>query len=411
MIDVDKWQEIFSSLSRHKLRTILTALSVWWGIFMLVILLGAGKGLQNSATRNLSNDAENVLYIWADQTSMPYKGLPAGRFLRYTTPDLEAVDELEGTKRTSARFNMSGNYFIGYKNKSLAYSVQCVRAEHYYIENPILTSGRFINQTDIDLRRKVVVMGEAVREELFKEDEDPLGKYLKIKGIEFQIVGIFTEERKRETERVYLPLSTAQRIDGTDHVHTMIVDMGDADYDQAMAIEASVRQEMSKRLKVAPNDRQAIGIHNDAENFKEISMVMTFINTFIWFVGIGSIIAGVIGVSNIMLIIVKERTKEIGVRKALGATPNSIIAMIVQESVFLTSIAGYLGLACGMGVIFAIQKVMEVNQMELEFFHNPEVDIKLVLVALLILIISGAVAGLIPAIQAARINPVTAMKS
>ncbi len=411
MIDLDKWQEIFSSLSRHKLRTILTALSVWWGIFMLVILLGFGKGLQNSATRNFSNDAENVLYIWADQTSVPYKGLPAGRFIGYTSPDLEAIKGLEGTKRTSARFNMSGNYFIAYKNKSLAYRVQCVPPEHYYIENPILTSGRFLNQTDMDLRRKVVVMGEAVREELFKEDEDPLGEYLEIKGIKFQIVGVFTEGKKRETERVYLPLSTAQRIDGTEDVHTMIVDMGKANYEEAMVIEESVRQELSTRLKIAPNDRQAIGIHNDAENFKEISLVMTFLNIFIWFVGIGSIIAGVIGVSNIMLIIVKERTKEIGVRKALGATPNSIISMIVQESVFLTSIAGYLGLACGMGVIFAIQKVMEINEAELEFFHNPEVDIKLVLVALLILIISGAVAGLIPAIQAARINPVTAMKS
>jgi len=378
---------------------------------MLVILLGAGKGLQNSASRDFSNDADNVLYIWAGQTTLPYKGLPAGRNLNYTTPDLEAIDELEGIKRTSARFNMSGNYFIAYKNKSLAYSVQCVRPEHYYIENPILTSGRFLNQTDMDLRRKVVVMGDAVREEFFEEDEDPLGKYLKIKGIEFQIVGVFTEARRRETERVYLPIATAQRIDGTDEVRTIIVDMGEADYDQAMAIESSVRNEMSNRLKVAPDDRQAIGIHNTAENFKEISTVMTFINLFIWFVGIGSIIAGVIGVSNIMLIIVKERTKEIGVRKALGATPNSIISMIVQESVFLTSMAGYLGLACGMGVIFAIQKVMEVNKVELEFFHNPEVDIQLVLIALLILIVSGAVAGLIPAIQAARINPVTAMKS
>ncbi len=411
MIDVDKWQEIFNSLGRHKLRTALTAFSVWWGIFMLVILLGAGKGLQNSAQRDFSNDATNVLYVWGDQTSKPYRGLPAGRFIQFDNDDVVAVDQLSGTLHTSARFRLSGEYFISYKNKSLAYDVQCVRPEHIHIENPEITHGRFLNETDIDQRRKVAAIGKAVQDEFFEEDENPLGQYLKIKGVEFQIVGVFNEERARETERVYIPIATAQRIEGTERVYTMVIDMGESNFDEAFAIEAAVRSELAKRKKVAPDDRQAIGVWNSAEEFKEVSLVMGFINTFIWFVGIGSIIAGVIGVSNIMLIIVKERTREIGVRKAMGATPSSIIAMIVQESVFLTSIAGYLGLACGMAIIFGIQKLMEVGDVELEFFYNPEVDIKLVIIALMILIISGAVAGLIPAVQAARINAVTAMKS
>ena len=411
MIDIDKWQEIFSSLSRHKLRTVLTALSVWWGIFMLVILLGAGNGLFNSANRDFTNDATNTLWVWGDRTSKPYKGLPAGRRVEFDNDDTNAVDRLDGTDRTSARFRMSGDYFIAYKNKSLAYDVQCVRPEHYYIENPILMEGRFVNQTDIEKQRKVVSIGEAVKNEFFEEGESPLGEYLSIKGVKYQIVGVFTEERSRETERVYIPIATAQRIEGSKRVHTMVIDMGEATPEEALVIENNVRRKLANRLKVDPSDRQAVGIYNSTEQFKEIQTVMLLINIFIWFVGIGSIIAGVIGVSNIMLIIVKERTKEIGVRKALGATPGSIISMIVQESVFLTSIAGYLGLACGMALIYAIQKVMEVNEIELEFFYNPEVDVKLVLIALLILIVSGAVAGLIPAIQAARINPVVAMKS
>ena len=351
MIDIDKWQEIFSSLQRHKLRTFLTALSVWWGIFMLVILLGASKGLENSTREDFEADAVNSLWMWTESTSEPYQGLPAGRHIKFDQEDYEAIAEINGIKNASARFWMSGDFFISYKNKSLAYNVQCVRPEHLYIEKPELISGRFLNLKDITATRKVCVIGKPVKEEFFK-DEDPLGTYIKIKGVEFMVVGVFTEAKESETRRVYLPITTAQRIEGTERIHNIIVELEGGDLDESLAMEKKIRATMAAKYKIAPSDRKAIGIFNGIENYMEIQMVIRMIQIFVWFVGIGSIIAGVIGVSNIMLIIVKDRTKEIGVRKALGATPKSIITMIVHEAIFLTSLAGYFGLMSGVAVIY-----------------------------------------------------------
>lgn len=409
MIDYDKWQEIFDSLQRHKLRTFLTALSVWWGIFMLVILLGASKGLQNSTKEDFEADAINTLWIWSDQTTEPYKGLPAGRYIRFNEADYENFAKMDEINYASARYRMSGDYFISYKDKSLAFDVQCVRPQHLYIEKPQIIEGRFLNENDIDQIRKVCVIGKPVKEEFFNEG-NALGEYVKIKGVEYQVVGIFDEVKESETRRVYLPITTAQKIDGTDRINTIILELGDATFEESVAMEKKVRAELAVAHKIAPNDESAIGIFSGIREFREVHGILTMIKIFIWFVGIGSIIAGVIGVSNIMLIIVKDRTREIGVRKALGATPNSIVAMIVQEAVFLTSIAGYLGMACGLGVIYLIQQFMEANEIEAEFFKNPEVDMSTIFVALFILVLSGAIAGLIPAIQAVRINPVVAMK-
>lgn len=410
-MDIDKWQEIFSSLGRHKLRTFLTAFSVWWGIFMLVILLGAGTGLENSAKRDFQNDAMNTLWIWSQQTSKPFKGLPAGRFVQFDNQDFERSRKHDEVAHASIRNNLWGEFFIAYKNKSLSFRVEAVQPGHQAIELPELIEGRFVNDKDIKEYRKVCVIGEPVRDGFFEKGESSLGKYLNIKGVNYKVVGVFFEERTREMERIYIPSSTVQRIEGNDFVQTIILELGDATIAESVALEEEIRQEMAVQHKFSPNDQSAIGFFNRSESFKEMTSVMILIRTFIWFVGIGSIIAGVIGVSNIMLIIVKERTKEIGVRKALGATPRSIVSMIVQESVFLTSLAGYIGLASGLIVIYGINSFMIANEIDAEFFHNPSVDISAVLIALFILILSGVVAGLIPALQAVKINPVTAMKS
>ena len=411
MIDVDKWQEIFSSLRRHKLRTFLTALSVWWGIFMLVILLGAGKGLSNSAERDFKDDSIASLWIWSDQTSKPFKGLPAGRRVQFENEDRDIIDKQKGTRYTSGRYHLWGEFFITYKNKSLSFQVQAVYPEHQYIEKPRMIEGRWMNQKDQDEKRKVCVIGKHVQRDFFEKGESPIGERLNIKGVDLQIVGVFEDARDREMERIYTPVSTMQLVEGTDRLHTIVVEMGDASLEESKAIEDRVRLAMAEKHKFAPDDRQALGMHNGIESYNEFKLVMNFISIFIWFVGIGSIIAGVIGVSNIMLIIVKDRTREIGVRKALGATPGSIISMIVQEAVLLTSIAGYMGLASGIAIIFGIQKIMEANNVEAEFFHNPEVNLPTVIIAMLILIISGVVSGLIPAMQAVKIHPVVAMKS
>ncbi len=410
MIDIDKWHEIFSSLGRHKLRTFLTAFSVWWGIFMLVILLGAGNGLENSAKRDFQNDAMNVLWMWTQQTSEPYKGLPAGRFINFTNDDFDLISEHPEIKHASMQNRLWGEFFISYKEKSLSYGVQGVYPGHQAIELPVMEEGRYINQADIEGFRKVCVIGLPVRQGFFKDEEQALGEYLNIKGVKYKIVGIFSEDRDREMQRIYVPASTVQRIEGTDRVQTIVVEMGDTPLEETQKLEERIRQQMAAQHKFSPADRSAVGIFNRTEEFQDIKAVMLLIRTFIWFVGIGSIIAGVIGVSNIMLIIVKERTKEIGVRKALGATPNSIVSMIVQESVFLTGLAGYVGLASGLGVIYAINQFMVSNDIEAEFFYNPSVNLGTVLIALLILVLSGVVAGLIPALQAVKINPVTAMK-
>lgn len=409
MIDIDKWQEIFSSLGRHKLRTFLTAFSVWWGIFMLVILLGAGRGLQNSVEHDFKDDASNILWVWTNQTSLPYKGLPVGRNVQFDNNDFDQLKKTDGVRYASSRLFLDGNFFISYGNKSLAYNVQSVSPEHIHIETPEITEGRWLNEIDMKSFRKVVIIGEAVRKEFF-EEEEALNKFIKVKGVAYQVVGVFTEMRERETQRVYLPVATAQKIEGTKNVHSLQAEMGDADFAETSIIEDRVRAQLQARHNIHPDDQQAIGIFNRAERVQEFKQLFGFINIFIWFVGIGSIIAGVIGVSNIMLIIVKDRTKEIGIRKAIGATPYSIVSMIVQEAVFLTSVAGYVGLASGLMLIHGVQTLMEQNNMDGEFFRNPEVDLSTVVIAVLVLVVSGVFSGLIPAMQAAKVNPVVAMK-
>ncbi|MEM6967113.1 MAG: ABC transporter permease [Bacteroidota bacterium] len=411
MIDIDKWREIFSSLQRHKLRTFLTAFSVWWGIFMLVILLGAGSGMENAVKRNFQDDAINSIYVQRGQTSKAYKGLPAGRFIQFRNDDFEAISDLDKVAHSTGRYWLNGQFFVRYKNESIAYNVLSVHPGHAVTENTLMMQGRYINEKDINEFRKVCVIGNEVKEGFFK-DEDPIGKSINVKGVDFKVVGVSTDARSDYHRRVvYLPLTTAQKIDGNDRVHEMIVELGDATFEESKVVEENIRATLATRLKFSPEDREAVDIFNLAEEFQDFTLIFGFIKGFIWFVGIGSIVAGVIGVSNIMLIIVKERTKEIGVRKALGATPRSIVAMIVQESIFLTSVAGYLGLVAGLAVVFGVQSFMEANEIEADFFYNPEVNLGMVITAVVVLILSGTISGLIPALQAVKINPVVAMKS
>ena len=411
MFDFDKWAEIFGTIRRHKLRTMLTAFSVWWGIFMLVILLGAGKGMQNSVEYNFRDDAINTIWMFPDETSIPYKGLPAGRRVRFDNNDFDSAKKTEGVHLSSGRYNMWGEFFITRGDKSLSFSVRTVHPDHQLLENTIITNGRFINEKDIKEYRKVCIIGKLVKEGFFKADENPLGQYLKIKNLDYKIVGVFEDSSgAEEMRRIFLPISTAQKIEGTDRVHSIIVEVGDATVAESEAIEERLLQAFATNHKFSPADKKAVYMFNGVKEYQQFRTIFSFIQSFIWFVGIGSIIAGVIGVSNIMLIVVKERTKEIGIRKAMGATPTSIVSMIVQESIFLTSIAGYFGMFCGLAIIFAIQQFMEQNNIKAEYFRNPEVNIGMILIALFILIISGAVAGLIPALQAVKVNPVEAMK-
>ncbi len=414
MIDFDKWQEIFSSMRRHRLRTFLTALSVWWGIFMLVILLGMGNGLQNSVEHNFRDDAINSIWMYPGRTTKPYKGLPPGRYIRFTNDDYDLIkSKVPEVEFITGRYYLRGEYNVNYKNKSLSFDVRCVHPDHQVVENTIMTSGRFLNDMDIKEYRKVCAIGKIVAADFFKNGTEPIGEFLRIKGTDYKVVGVFRDEgHENEMRKIYLPVTTTQRVESAnERLHQLMVTIGNASVEESVNIENKIRNLLSERHKFSPDDEQAIYIRNGVESFQEFQTVFAFIKGFIWFVGIGSIIAGVIGVSNIMLIVVKDRTREIGIRKAMGATPFSIITMIMQEAVFLTSMAGYFGLLSGFGLIYALNYLIIENNIELEFFRNPEVDFVTVLTALVFLVICGAISGLIPAIQAVRINPVTAMKN
>ncbi len=414
MFQYDRWQEIFDSLKRHKLRTAATALAVWWGIFMLVILLGAGNGLQNSFKRDFEIDAINSIWIWGGQTTQNYKGFKAGRYVRFHNKDYEAIKtKVEGVDGLSGRYHVSSSYLTEYNGKALSFNVRGVHPDYQKVETSTMLEGRYINEQDIEKFRKVAVLGTKVQEELFGKDQPTVGEYININNTKYQVVGVYTDKgHEYERRRIFLPITTVQRsFDKEDRLHSLMLTVGDATLEESQRIGDNVFKELAAIHNISPTDRQAIYINNSIEEYERFNKIFLAFKFFIWFVGIGSIIAGVVGVSNIMLIIVKDRTKEIGIRKAMGATPRSIIGMIMQEAIFLTSVAGYIGLLMGFGIVYGVNYLLEQSGEELDFFYNPQVDFLSVILALLFLVTCGTLAGLIPALQAVRINPVEAMKS
>ena len=415
MFDADKWHEIFNSIGRHKLRTALTAFGVAWGIFMLVLLLGAGTGMENGVVEDFKDDAINSIWIYPGVTSEEYNGLQPGRRVKFSNEDYDYLNsEISELEKLSGRYYIQASNTVKYKNEHKNFDTRCVHPEHKFIENTEMIDGRFINDDDLEQFRKVAVIGLEVKDAFFPDGENPIGETITINKADFKIVGFYKDSGgEREMRKIYVPITTAQRIFGGDkRIDEMILVLNDnITVDETKGIEKEILSRFSKIHKFDPKDKKAIWIDNSLENFEQFQGFFGAIKTIIWFVGIGSIFAGIIGVSNIMLIIVKDRTKEIGIRKALGATPASIIGMIIHEAVLITSIAGYFGLFAGIMVLFAIERAMETFDLKSDFFLNPEVDFKFMMMAIIILVISGALAGLIPAMRAVNINPVVAMKS
>ncbi|MBR9921407.1 MAG: ABC transporter permease [Bacteroidetes bacterium] len=412
MFDYDKWQEIFETIRKHKLRTFLTALGVWWGIFMLVILMGAGSGLENGVVGMFGSHARNAMYVWTQRTTKPYAGLPAGRFNQLTDGDIQAIEDRFGDMieyMSPRMFVPSGEITHGDYKGSFSVRGEC--PEFVHIDAIVLEEGRFINPLDMDQRRKKVVIGRRVQEVLFP-DEEPIGEYLQINGAEYQVVGIFRSDSSDEEEvqdveeTIFMSLATAQQVNNRPGEVNWFVCTINPKY-QVAEVEEGIKDVIRERHKIHPDDPQGVRSNNVEEEFKEIMGLFTGIRILVWVVGIGSLLAGVIGVGNVMLIIVKERTKEIGIRKALGATPRSIISMILLESVFLTFIAGYLGLLASTGIV-ALLKIATGDGGA--FFMNPQVNPGVAIGAMFILILAGALTGLVPAIQAANIEPVKALK-
>lgn len=413
MFDRDTWQEILATMRKHKMRTALTALGVFWGIFMLVFVLGMGKGLENGVFKDFGLKAKNVMFAWTWSTSKPYKGFQPGRVPRLTFDDIVAIrDNIPGVSLISPRLHMNNSTII-YKDKSDSYQVRGEFGDMFKIEALKLYEGRYINKNDEEESRKVAVIGSRVKEVLFGE-EDCIGKYIRVRGVEFRVVGVFGPMQVKpwtedDMESVVIPLTTMHRTYGMGGRVDYFVCAGNDDV-RISEIEPKVKALLKERHNIAPDDPQGVGSENVEEEYMAVRNLFLGINAFLWFVGIGTLLAGIVGVSNIMLIVVKERTKEIGVRKALGATPASIISMILTESVFITSISGYLGLIAGTFVIGGINFIMISNNLEPNNFYNPQVNLSIGLGAVILLVIAGTIAGLIPAMTAARINPVNALK-
>lgn len=411
MFDLDQWQEIFDTIRRHKLRTALTAFGVGWGIFMLIILMGAGNGLQNGVEYDFRDDAINSIWIYSGTTSVPYKGLPPGREINFKLDDFNQVKGIEGIEHSTPRNYLRGEYFITHKNKSGAFDIRATHPGHKYVENTEIIKGRFLNDVDIAEKRKVAAIGINIVDALYEKDEEPLGTFIMVKGAPYKVVGVFKDSgHVREMDKIYIPHSTCNLVyNQKNDVHQMMFTTGDATLEESEVIAEEMRAILAKQHKFSPKDRQAIYVNNNNAAYQEILSLFMGIKSIVWFVSIGTLIAGVVGVGNIMLIIVKERTREIGIRKALGATPKSIIGLIVQEAILITSIAGYMGLVAGVGMLELMNMAMGEGSSD-TMFRNPEISLTVAIVATVVLIISGTIAGLIPAMQAARVNPIEALR-
>jgi len=412
MFSLERWQEIFETIRKNKLRTFLTGLSVASGIFILVILLAIGQGMQNGIAKEFEEDATNRISVWTGVTSEGYKGLNPGRRIQMDNRDYEMTEakHLDELEYKSGVYSVWGG-LATYGAESGSYRIEGVRGDYQFLENATLTAGRYINQKDLDAYEKVAVLGQRVYQDLFKK-KNALGEYIEISGIKYKVIGVYTDPGgEREENRIFIPLSTAQRVyNAGDKLRSLVFTLEKQDkFEDALAASeiftAQLENDLKTRYTISPTDVSAVNINNSLENAKRFYDLMDMIRWFFWGVGICTIIAGVVGVSNIMLIIVKERTKEIGIRKAIGAQPWSIIAMILHESIFVTAIAGFFGLVFSLFLLEIVGPLIETD-----YIRNPSVNFGVAITTVVILIFAGALAGFFPAKRASNIKPIVALR-
>jgi putative ABC transport system permease protein len=419
MIDVEKWREILRTLGQHRLRTTLTAFGVFWGIFMLTVLLGAGKGLENGAKDGFPRVANSV-YVWTQGTTqIPYQGMPIGRQIGLRPGDVEAI-----AKNVASVGMIKAQNSVGIWGGSPPYTVHKTKNGAFSIAGGFdgienfnalrILEGRSINAFDEQQKRKVAVIGQRVRDQLFTNGERVLGSDITVNGISFQVIGVFESlqngnQQQQEDERIYLPNDTlryAFNQIGTVGSFVVVPKAGV----HARVVENDVKAYLAQLNKVSPDDKGVFGSFNLQDQYDKVQGLFVGIEVFSWIVAIGTIFAGAVGVGNIMLIVVKERTREIGLRKALGATPASIVSMIVQESLFITAVAGYSGLVIGALLLESVAKMLNANGGKAGFFGPPELEFGTAMVALAVLVVSGLLASLMPAAKAAGVNPIVALQ-
>ncbi|HUS32247.1 MAG TPA: ABC transporter permease [Kofleriaceae bacterium] len=416
MFDLDKWKEIWATLRSNRLRTFLTAFGVFWGILMLMAMLGFGSSIQTGSQKQMRGMATNLLFVWGQQTTESYDGLPPGRQVKFDIDDIELLRRLPGVEHLAPRLQLGGwmnNFTVQHDTKSGTFTVMADYPELKYIIAFEYEAGRFINERDIAESRKVVVIGKAIQEQLFAPGEDPIGQYLKISGVYFQVVGVTKtlrtgQQGERDANSAFVPfttLKTAFNMGNRVGFFAMTAKPGT----DGPELERQVRGALAQHHRIAPNDQLAIGSFNMFVMFGKFTTFFFVLKALSWIVGGLTLLAGVVGVSNIMLITVKERTKEIGVRKALGATPMSVISMVMKESIVLTLIAGLIGVSVGVALLAGAEMALK-NATDSPL-GPPHVDLSTVLVAVGVLVVAGALAGIMPASHAASIKPIEALRA
>lgn len=417
MFDADRWVEIWVTITRNKTRSLMTCFGVFWGILMLVILLGSGVGLKNAMFANINGFATNSAFFYADRTSEAYKGFNKGRQWNMRNRDITSIRrEVEGIEAISPMLwgNRSDKNIV-YGQITGTYHVKGVYPEYFQIETQILHYGRLLNEIDQKEKRKVCLIGSKVNENLF-HNADPCGKYIRVNGIYYQVIGVIEQRAQgvslngRAAESVFLPFSTMQQtLNQGDILHFLCVSA--YPHQSVDAIIAQIKSIIYRQNEIAPEDPQALGVINLAAQFNTFQMLFTGIDILVWLVGLGTLLAGIIGISNIMMVTVKERTREIGVRRALGAKPFSIISQIMSESLLLTAMAGLLGLSAGVFLLDLADKILsaQANGQDVVLLH-PGVNIQTAVAATVVLLVSGMLAGLIPAWRAMQVKAIDAIR-
>ena len=416
MFDRDKWDEIFQVLSHNMLRTIATAFGVMWGLFMLILMLGAGKGLHNGLVRNFTM-VTNSMFLWTQPTSKPYAGYKEGRYFQLHLDDIAYIKrQLPGVDKVCPNLTLGGyrgSNTVTNGLKTGSFQTSGTTPEIFAIQSIHLNRGRYLNENDIANATKSVVIGNWIYQSLFNPGENPIGKYIKVSGVNFQVVGVFGsnstgDQAQNEESTLYIPITTFQRAfnvgGGVIGSFTITSKPGYS----MVNLEEQVKDQLKSKYKIAPNDQRAFGSYNVERQSKEYQNIFLGMDVLSWFVGVFTLIAGIIGVSNIMLVVIKERTNEFGLRRALGATPANIIGQIMMESVTLTSIAGFLGIVLGVWTLAWVSNL--IGNSPNSTFVEPSVNFYVVLVSFFVLIFFGLLAGLIPGFRAVSVKPVDALR-
>ena len=408
MFDIDLWREIFQSINMNRTRSLLSGFTVTFAILLFAILFGIANGLGNTFAEGFVDDASNAIFINSGRTTKAHKGLQAGRRIQFTNEDYDYLKNDFGDKVQYITARVYQNVTASYKNENNNYTVRACHPDHQYLENTIMTEGRFLNQLDLNDKKKVAVIGRLVEEDLFLKSS-ALGKFINLSGIQYKVVGVFKDDGGDNEERmIYTPVTTAQLLYGNnDYIDQVNLTYNpEMDYDEALAFGMTLTEKLKKRFSVADSDQRAIRINNMAEGTKIVNMITYSLGGMILFIGFGTLISGVVGISNIMIFIVKERTKEIGIRKALGASPRSIVSIILIESVLITVIAGFVGLFLGMGVLELSGPILEDY-----FIKDASVNTSHIIAATITLIVAGTIAGYLPAKKASQIKPIVALRT